>query len=60
MRKLLGRLIREEEGQGLTEYALILSGIAIAVIATLVLLGDWIQETFQNVLDELTTEAPTS
>lgn len=39
MRKWLERLIREEEGQGLVEYGLILALVAVAVIGALTLLG---------------------
>jgi pilus assembly protein Flp/PilA len=36
---LLGALRRDEEGQGLAEYALILALIAIVAIAALIFLG---------------------
>jgi pilus assembly protein Flp/PilA len=50
MRGLLSRCLREENGQGLTEYALILALIAIIAIAALTLLGG-------NVTDVLSTVA---
>jgi pilus assembly protein Flp/PilA len=46
----LARVFGEEEGQGLTEYALILALIAVIAIAALTLLGG-------SVTDELSTVA---
>lgn len=39
MTKLMRRLLKEEEGQGMAEYGLILALVAIAVIAALTILG---------------------
>jgi pilus assembly protein Flp/PilA len=39
LRALLARALREEAGQGLTEYALILAFVSIVAIAALTLLG---------------------
>ena len=39
MMKLMRRLLKEEEGQGMAEYGLILALVAIAVIAALTILG---------------------
>jgi pilus assembly protein Flp/PilA len=44
---------KEQEGQGLIEYALIILFIAIAVIAVLGLVGEEIVEVFENIIDEL-------
>ena len=49
----LMKLFRDEEGQGLTEYALILGAIAIAVIVILLAIGGHIQNIFNRVEDEL-------
>ena len=38
MKNLFTRMIREEEGQGLVEYGLIIAGIALAAIAAIWLL----------------------
>jgi pilus assembly protein Flp/PilA len=46
---LLKKLIRDETGQGLAEYGLILALVSVAVIATLTALGDDIR----GVLDEI-------
>ena len=40
---------KEEKGQGLVEYALILVLVAIVVIAALTLLGPLIGEIFSNI-----------
>lgn len=46
-------LFLEEEGQGMTEYGLILGLIAVGVIAALILLGEEIASFFQGLVDEL-------
>ncbi len=55
--------IVEEDGQGLVEYALILSLIAAAVIVAMFFLRDQMQNTFSNVGNHLAnptaTPAPT-
>jgi pilus assembly protein Flp/PilA len=45
--------LRREEGQGLTEYALILAFIAIVAIAALVFLGSRISSLLNKVGTEL-------
>ncbi|WP_437181945.1 Flp family type IVb pilin [Salirhabdus salicampi] len=44
----------EEEGQGMTEYGLILGLIALAVVAVLILFGDTLRDRFQAIVDALT------
>jgi pilus assembly protein Flp/PilA len=46
--------IRDEEGQGLVEYALIIAVIAIAVIVAMVFLRGQIQNIFSNIGNNLT------
>lgn len=53
MLKMISRLVRDEEGQGLAEYALILVLIAVAVIGALQLLGTGISDIFGNISGEL-------
>lgn len=53
MKKLITNFLRDESGQALTEYALILAVIAVAVIAVMVTMGDKIKETFTGVSDNL-------
>lgn len=56
MLALAKRLVKEEEGQGLVEYALIIALIAVAVIAAIALLGDKVEETFNDINQELTDQ----
>lgn len=44
--------VRREEGQTMAEYGLILAGVALAVMAAVVLLGDAISSTFSNIIDQ--------
>jgi pilus assembly protein Flp/PilA len=53
LRSLLARTVREEEGQGLAEYALILVFIAIVAIAALTLLGTNISSVLNSVAGKL-------
>jgi pilus assembly protein Flp/PilA len=48
------RFIREDEGQGLVEYALIIAVIAIAVIVAMVFLRGQLQNIFSNIGNNLT------
>ena len=45
------RFFRDEEGQGLVEYALILVLVAVVVIAILALLGPFINDWLTNAAD---------
>ena len=47
-------LIREEEGQGLVEYALIIAVIAVAVIVAMLFLRDQLSNLFSDVGNNLT------
>ena len=47
--KLSAAVRRDEEGQGLAEYALILALIAIVVIAAVIFLGGQINNIMSNV-----------
>ncbi|MFQ5912358.1 MAG: Flp family type IVb pilin [Nitrospinota bacterium] len=49
----LRRLWRNEEGQGLVEYSLIIALVAIAVVLALTALGGNIQNTFNNIIASL-------
>jgi pilus assembly protein Flp/PilA len=46
--------LRDEEGQGLVEYALIIAVIAIAVILAMIFLRGQIQNIFSNIGNNLT------
>jgi pilus assembly protein Flp/PilA len=49
----LARAFDEEEGQGLTEYALILALIAVIAIAALTLLGGKVSDVLSTVATSL-------
>lgn len=49
MRNLLVNLVRDEEGQGMVEYGLIIALIAVALIATLQTTKGKIGEVFGRV-----------
>jgi pilus assembly protein Flp/PilA len=53
MLQFVKNLFVDEEGQGLVEYALILVLIAIAVILALTFLGNKVNDTFQNIGQQL-------
>lgn len=48
MRPLIGRLLRDEGGQDLIEYALVTAGIGIAGIALWPTIENSIRVTYQN------------
>ena len=50
----MDRWLREDDGQWLVEYALIIAVIAIAVIIAMVFLRDQISNIFSNVGNNLT------
>ena len=53
MKSLFTRMIREEDGQGLVEYGLIIAGIALAAIAAIWLLGPQISQFFTDIGTQL-------
>ena len=57
---MLRKWFKDEEGQGMVEYGLIIALIAIVVIVALVALGPKIRDIFDktnDVLDDATAEA---
>ena len=46
--------MRDEEGQGLVEYSLIIAVIALAVIAAMIFLQGQLQTIFSNIGNNLT------
>jgi len=54
MKKLLMKLWREEEGQDLTEYALLVVLVALVSIASVATLGKAISDVFANATTNLT------
>jgi len=53
--EIIRRFVREEEGQGLVEYALIIALIAIVAIAGLTLAGTKVSGMFTSISGKLTT-----
>jgi len=56
MKKLIG-LVRDEEGQGMVEYGLIIAVIAVALVAALVTLRGGISGVFQNASDQMSSNS---
>ena len=52
--KMIKRFFAEEEGQTLVEYGLLISLIALVVIAVLTLLGNKIKNTFNAAANQMT------
>jgi pilus assembly protein Flp/PilA len=59
MMNLLKKLYRDEEGQALAEYGLILALVAVAVILAVTELGDNLKELFKAIAAEIPTEVTT-
>jgi pilus assembly protein Flp/PilA len=49
----LKALITEEQGQGMTEYGLVLGVIAVAAVGALVILRDEVVKLFENAKDAI-------
>lgn len=45
-------VFRSQRGQGLTEYAMVLSIVSIAAVATVTLFGDIIVNTFYTMIND--------
>lgn len=54
MKELVKRLMVEESGQGMTEYALILALVSVVAIGVLMTMGEEIQQVFTNITAGLT------
>lgn len=55
MKNVLRRLWKEEEGQDLVEYALLLVLISLVAVATMKTLGQAVSDAFSNAAANLTT-----
>lgn len=58
IKQLLVRLWREESGQDLTEYALLLVLIALVAIASITTVGQAVSNVFSNAAVNLTNAKP--
>ncbi|HOU10163.1 MAG TPA: Flp family type IVb pilin [Clostridiales bacterium] len=56
MKKLMA-WFKDEEGQGMVEYGLLIGLIAVVVVVALLVLGPRIRDMFQSAADNLTTAA---
>ncbi len=54
MKNIMNWFMKEESGQGMVEYGLILALIAVVVIAALTLVGEQIKTVFNNIAGKLT------
>jgi pilus assembly protein Flp/PilA len=52
---MIKRFVQEEEGQTLVEYGLLISLIALVVIAVLTVMGRRISNTFEAASNKMTT-----
>lgn len=58
--QMLARLMKlgkNQDGQGMVEYGLIIALVAVAVIATLTLMGGQLKTLFTNILTTLTAHS---
>lgn len=53
MKEIMLNLLKDENGQGMAEYGLILALIAVVVMATVSLIGTNLKTKFTAVSDEL-------
>ncbi len=58
MTELFKRFILEEDGQGMTEYGLILALVAVVVIGALTLMGEQIEIIFDSIAETLQDALP--
>lgn len=54
MKNLVNRLLVEEEGQGMTEYALVLGVIAIGAIALITAFRTQVTNLWNSITDQIT------
>ncbi len=60
MKEIVKRLITEESGQGMVEYALILALVSIAAILALTGLGTSVKDKFAEIVGTLGGTVPTA
>jgi len=60
MKELVVRLIREEQGQDLVEYALIVAAVGLALITTVNQLSQGIVSLYQSITGDLSSIGATA
>ena len=60
LRTLVGRFVRDEEGQDLIEYALLATFVSLVAIAGATLLGTALNTWYDKVEDRVTTASATA
>jgi len=60
MKALLIRLVREEEGQDLVEYALIVAAVGLALITTVNQLSQGVVSLYQSITGDLSSIGATA
>jgi pilus assembly protein Flp/PilA len=60
MKVLIARLIREEQGQDLVEYALIVAAVGLALITTVNQLSQGIVSLYQSITGDLSSIGTTT
>jgi Flp pilus assembly pilin Flp len=53
LKNLVARLLRDEQGQDLIEYALLGALISVTLTAILIAVSDAVEATFQRIIDSL-------
>ena len=53
LRELVASLVNREEGQDMVEYALLAALISIVAIAIIILIGPYLKDLFQDVVNGL-------
>ena len=53
MKTLLSRLVREEEGQDIIEYALLAAAISVVAIPTVPAIGDAVNSAYGNIATQV-------
>ncbi|MDV3426243.1 MAG: Flp family type IVb pilin [Bacillota bacterium] len=58
MLNMIKRLVSEEEGQGMTEYALVLGVIAIGAVAVITIFRDKVKTLWDTIVTEIGKAMP--
>lgn len=53
LRDLINKLISQDNGAAAVEYAILISGIAVAIAATIASFGSSVQKLYQEAVDKL-------